>query len=246
MRLSHKGGEKVFVDYAGQTVPIVDPHTGEVSQAQIFVAVLGASNYTYAEAHSSQDLACWTSGHVRAFAFMGGVPEIIVPDNLKAGVKHPCRYEPDLNPTYHDLRSTASAVAEHYGTAVIPARPRKPKDKAKVEVGVQVIERWILARLRNHTFFHLADLNQAIRELLDELNTRPMKHLGCSRRQLFEELDRPVLKPLPELPCEFAIWKKARVNIDYHVEFERHYYSAPHTLLHEEVSIRATQNTIEI
>jgi len=239
MRLSHKGGEKLFVDYAGQTVPVVDPHTGEVRQAQIFVAVLGASSYTYAEAHWSQDLVNWTGAHVRAFAFIGGVPEIVVPDNLKAGVKHPCRYEPDLNPTYQDL-------AQHYGTAVIPARPRKAKDKAKVEVGVQVVERWILARLRNRTFFSLADLNQAIRELLDELNTRLMKHLGRSRRELFEALDRPALKPLPEQPYEFAIWKKARVNIDYHVEFERHYYSVPHTLIHEEVYVRATEGTIEI
>jgi len=239
MRLSHKGGEKLFVDYAGQTVPVVDPHTGEVRQAQIFVAVLGASSYTYAEAHWSQDLVNWTGAHVRAFAFIGGVPEIVVPDNLKAGVKHPCRYEPDLNPTYQDL-------AQHYGTAVIPARPRKAKDKAKAEVGVQVVERWILARLRNRTFFSLADLNQAIRELLDELNTRLMKHLGRSRRELFEALDRPALKPLPEQPYEFAIWKKARVNIDYHVEFERHYYSVPHTLIHEEVYVRATEGTIEI
>jgi transposase len=239
MRLSHKGGEKLFVDYAGQTVPVVDPHTGEIRQAQIFVAVLGASNYTYAEAQWSQDLPNWTGAHVRAFAFIGGVPEIVVPDNLKAGVKHPCRYEPDLNPTYQDL-------AHHYGTAVIPARTRKPKDKAKAEVGVQVVERWILARLRNHTFFSLADLNQAIRELLDELNTRLMKHLGRSRRELFETLDRPALKPLPEQPYEFAIWKKARVNIDYHVEFEKHYYSAPHTLLHKEVYLRATESTIEI
>ncbi|MFH1184421.1 MAG: IS21 family transposase [Chloroflexota bacterium] len=239
MRLSHKGGEKVFVDYAGQTVPVVDPHTGEIFQAQIFVAVLGASSYTYAEAHGSQELPNWINAHVRAFAFIGGVPEIVVPDNLKAGVKHPCRYEPDLNPTYQDL-------AQHYGTAVIPTRIRKPKDKAKAEVGVQVIERWILARLRNRTFFSLADLNQAIRELLDELNTRPMKHLGRSRRDLFEELDRPALKPLPALPYEFAIWKKARVNIDYHVEFERHYYSVPHTLIHQEVYVRATEGTIEI
>ena len=239
MRLSHKGGEKLFVDYAGQTVPVVDPHTGEVRQAQIFVAVLGASSYTYAEAHWSQDLVNWTGAHVRAFAFIGGVPEIVVPDNLKAGVKHPCRYEPDLNPTYQDL-------AQHYGTAVIPARPRKAKDKAKVEVGVQVVERWILARLRNRTFFSLADLNQAIRELLDELNTRLMKHLGRSRRELFEALDRPALKPLPEQPYEFAIWKEARVNIDYHVEFEHHYYSVPHTLIHEEVYVRATEGTIEI
>lgn len=239
MRLSHKAGEKLFVDYAGQTVPVVNPHSGEVRQAQVFVAVLGASNYTYAEAHWSQDLPNWIGAHVRTFAFLGGVPEIVVPDNLKAGVKHPCRYEPDLNPTYQDL-------AQHYGTAVIPARVRKPKDKAKVEVGVQVVERWILARLRNRTFFSLTGLNQAICELLDELNTRPMKHLGQSRRELFQTLDQPALKPLPEVPYEFAIWKKARVNIDYHIEFERHYYSVPHTLIHQEVYVRATERTIEI
>jgi transposase len=239
LRLTHKGGEKVFVDYAGQTVPIVDPHTGEVHPAQIFIGVLGASNYTYAEAHESQDLVNWIGAHVRMFSFLGGVPEIVIPDNLKAGVKHPCRYEPDLNPTYQDL-------AEHYGTAVIPTRVRKPKDKAKAEVGVQVVERWILARLRNHTFFSLADLNQAIRELLAELNTRPMAHLGRSRRELFEALDQPALKPLPELAYEFAIWKKARVNIDYHVEFDKHYYSVSHTLIHEEVYVRATQSVIEI
>lgn len=239
MRLSHKAGEKLFVDYAGQTVPMVDPTSGEIHPAQLFVAVLGASNYTYAEAHWNQDLPNWTGAHVRAFAFIGGVPEIVVPDNLKAGVKHPCRYEPDLNPTYHDL-------AQHYGTAIIPARPYKAKDKAKVEVGVQVVERWILARLRNRTFFTLPDLNQAIRELLDELNQRPMKHLGRSRRELFETLDQPALKPLPEQPYEFAIWKRARVNIDYHVEFERHYYSVPHTLVHKEVYLRAAQNTVEV
>jgi len=239
MRLSHKGGEKVFVDYAGQTVPIVDPDSGEVLQAQVFIGVLGASNYTYAEAHASQELPNWIGAHVRMFAFFGGAPEIVVPDNLKAGVKHPSRYEPDLNPTYQDL-------AQHYGTAIIPARVRKPKDKAKAEVGVQVVERWILARLRNRTFFSLADLNQAIRELLDELNSRLMEHIERSRRQLFEELDQPALKPLPEQPYEFAIWKKARVNIDYHVEFEKHYYSVPYTLIHKEVYVRATQSTIEI
>jgi transposase len=239
MRLDHKGGEKVFVDYAGQTVPVVDPHTGEVHAAQIFIGVLGASNYTYAEAHESQELPNWIGAHVRMFAFFGGAPEIIVPDNLKAGVKHPCRYEPDLNPTYQDL-------ARHYGIAVIPTRVRKPKDKAKAEVGVQVVERWILARLRNRTFFNLTDLNEAIGELLDELNARPMEHLERSRRELFEELDRPALKPLPEQPYEFAIWKKARVNIDYHVEFEKHYYSVPYTLIHKEVYVRATQLAIEI
>ena len=239
MRFSHKGGERVFVDYAGQTVPIVDPHTGEIRQAQIFIGVLGASNYTYAEAQESQELPNWIGGHVRMFAFFGGVPEIVVPDNLKAGVKHPCRYEPDLNPTYQDL-------AEHYGVAVIPTRVRKPKDKAKVEVGVQVVERWILARLRNRTFFNLADLNQAIRELLQELNDRPMAHLECSRRALFQELDQPALRPLPERPYEFAVWKKARVNIDYHIEFEKHHYSVPYPLIHKEVYVRATSSTIEV
>jgi transposase len=239
MHLSHKGGEKVFVDYAGQTVPIVDPDSGEVHEAQVFIGVLGASNYTYAEAQESQELVNWIGAHVRMFAFLGGVPEIVVPDNLKAGVKHPSRYEPDLNPTYQDL-------AEHYGIAVIPARVRKPKDKAKVEVGVQVVERWILARLRNRTFFSLADLNRAIRELLDELNARQMEHLERSRCELFEELDKPALSPLPDQPYEFAEWKKATVNIDYHVEFEKHYYSVPYTLLHKEVWIRATQSTIEI
>lgn len=176
---------------------------------------------------------------VKDYAYINGVTEIVVPDNLKAGVKHPSRYEPDLNPTYQDL-------AQHYGVAVIPARVKKPKDKAKAEVGVQVVERWILARLRNRTFFSLADLNQAIREFLDELNARLMKHLGRSRRELFEMLDQPALKPLPESPYEFALWKKACVNIDYHVEFEKHYYSVPHTLIHEDVYVRAAESTIEV
>ena len=218
---------------------MVDPRTGEIRQAQIFVAVLGASSYTYAEAQWSQDLPNWIGGHVRAFAFFGGVPEILVPDNLKAGVKNPCRYEPDINPTYHDL-------AQHYGTAVIPARVRKPKDKAKVEVGVQVVERWILARLRNRKFFSLTDLNNAIYELLEELNNRLMRHLGKSRSELFEALDQPALKPLPGLPYEFAIWKKARVHIDYHIEFKKHYYSVPYTLIRKEVFVRATERTVEI
>jgi len=239
MRLRHKAGEKLFVDYAGQTVPIVDPDTGEVHQAQIFVATLGASNYTYAEAQWSQDLRNWTAGHVRALAFLGGVPEVIVPDNLKAGVKHPCRYEPDLNPSYQDL-------ADHYGTAVIPARIRKPKDKSKVEVAVQVVERWILARLRNRKFFSLAELNQVIWQLLEELNDRPMRHLGQSRRELFQALDLPALKPLPETPYEFAQWKKARVNIDYHIEYDKHFYSVPYSLIHQEVYVRATERTIQI
>ena len=239
MRLTHQAGEKVFVDYAGHTISVVDPETGEVRQAQIFIGVLGASNYTYVEAQWSQELPNWIGGHVRMFDFFGGVPEIVVPDNLKAGVKHPCRYEPDLNPTYQDM-------AEHYSVAVIPTRSRKPKDKAKAEVGVQVAERWILARLRNRSFFGLADLNQAISELLDPLNDRSMKHLGRSRREFFELLDQPALRPLPEQPYEFAVWKKVRVNIDYHIEFSKHYYSVPYSLIHEEVYVRATESTIEI
>ena len=239
MRLTHKAGEKMFVDYAGQTVRVVDTETGEIQEAHIFVATLGASNYTYAEAHRAEDLPNWITGHVAAFSYFGGVPEIVTPDNPKVGVKHPSRYEPDLNPTYLDM-------AEHYGTVVLPARIRKPKDKAKVEVGVLVVERWILARLRNRTFFGLGELNQAIRRLLEDLNHREMRHLGKSRSELFEELDRPALKPLPPEPYQFAVWKKAKVHIDYHVEFEKHYYSVSHTLIHEEVYVRATERTIEI
>ncbi len=177
MRQQHRAGEKLFIDYAGQTIPVIDPATGEVWQAQIFVAVLGASSYTYAEAHASQSLPHWIGAHVRALTFLGGVPEVLVPDNLKAGVKSPHLYEPDINPTYQEF-------AHHYGVAVVPARTRKPKDKAKAEVGVQVVERWILARLRDRTFFSLAELNQAIGELLKELNERPMRHLEKSRRAL--------------------------------------------------------------
>jgi len=239
MRQVHKAGEKVFVDYAGQTVPITDRDTGEIRPAQIFVGVQGASSYTYAEGQESQELPHWIGGHVRMFAFYGGVNELVVPDNPKVGVTHPCRYEPDMNPTYQDL-------AQHYGTAVLPARVRKPRDKSKVEVGVQAVEHWILARLRDRTFFSLAELNQAIRELLVELNDKPMEDYGRLRRELFELLDRPALKPLPAQPYEFAVWKKARVHIDYHVEFERHYYSVPYALIHQEVELRVTAATLEV
>jgi transposase len=239
MRQTHNAGEKMFVDYAGQTVRVVDPETGELREAHIFVAVLAASNYSYAEAQWAEDLPNWIGGHVRALDFFGGVPEIITPDNLKAGVKHPSRYEPDINPTYLDL-------AEHYGTVIIPARVRKPKDKAKAEVGVLVVERWILARLRKRRFFGLAELNRAIRKLLEELNNRTMEHLGKSRREFFEELDRPALKPLPAEPYVFALWKKAKVHIDYHVEFGKHYYSVPHQLIGKDVFIRATEHSVEI
>ena len=239
MRMVHKAGEKLYVDYAGDTIPITNPETGEVTQAQVFVAVMGASSYTYAEAQSSQAMPNWIGGHVRAFAYIGGLPQILVPDNLVQGVKKPCRYEPDLNPTYQEM-------AEYYALAVIPARVRKPRDKAKVEVGVQVVERWILARLRNRTFFSLAELNRAILKLLEELNHRQMEQLEKSRRELFEELDQPVLRPLPEKPFEYATTKTTRVNIDYHVEFEKHFYSVPYTLIHEEVRIRATEHMLEI
>ena len=239
MRMVHKAGEKLYVDYAGDTIPITNPETGEVTRAQVFVAVMGASSYTYAEAQSSQAMPNWIGGHVRAFAYIGGLPQIVVPDNLVQGVKKPCRYEPDLNPTYQEM-------AEYYALAVIPARVRKPRDKAKVEVGVQVVERWILARLRNRTFFSLAELNRAILKLLEELNHRQMEQLEKSRRELFEELDQPVLRPLPEKPFEYATTKTTRVNIDYHVEFEKHFYSVPYTLIHEEVRIRATEHMLEI
>jgi len=239
MRQKHKAGEKLFIDYAGQTVAVVEPATGAVREAQIFVATMGASSYTYAEAHWTQSLPNWIGAHVRALAFLGGVPELLVPDNLKAGVTSPNLYEPDLNPTYQDF-------ASHYGVAVVPTRVRKPRDKAKVEVGVQVVERWILARLRDRTFFSLADLNQAIAALLVELNRREMKHVGQSRRALFEALDKPALAPLPQRTYEFARWKKARVHIDYHVAFEKHHYSVPYKLTGKEVDIRATEKTLEI
>lgn len=239
MRQQHRAGEKLFIDYAGQTVPVIEPETGEIKQAQIFVAVMGASNYTYAEAQASQSLPNWIGGQVRLLEFLGGVPEVLVPDNLKAGVTSPHRYEPDINLTYEEF-------ARHYGVAVVPTRIRKPKDKAKVEVGVQVVERWILARLRDQTFFSLAALNQAIRKLLTELNERPMKHLGQSRRELFVELDQPALQPLPPQRFEYARWQKARVHIDYHVAFEKHFYSVPHQLMGKEVEVRATEKTVEV
>jgi transposase len=238
MRQDHRAGEKLFVDYAGQTVAVVNMATGEIREAQIFVAVLGASNYTYAEATWTQGLPDWIGSHLRTFAFLGGVPELVVPDNLRAGVSKAHRYEPDANPTYQDM-------ASHYGIAVLPTRVRRPRDKAKVEAGVQVVERWILAALRHRTFFSLAELNTAIRELLEKLNTRPFKKLPGSRREHFERLDKPALQPLPAEPYVYAEWKKARVHIDYHVAVEAHYYSVPHALIKKQLDVRITHNTIE-
>jgi transposase len=239
LRQEHRAGEKLFVDYAGQTVPIIDRSTGECVEAQIFVATLGASNYTFAEASMSQDLPSWIRSHVHAFQFFGGVSEILVPDNLKSGVTHPCRYEPDINPTYQDL-------AQHYGTTVIPARSGHPRDKAKVESAVLVAERWILASLRNHTFFNLAELNQCIAQKLKDLNNRKFKKLDGTRRELFDSIDKPALKPLPSTPYEYAEWKKCLVNIDYHIEAGRHYYSVPYQLVREQVEVRSTSATVEV
>ncbi|MDX1655918.1 MAG: IS21 family transposase [Candidatus Competibacteraceae bacterium] len=238
MRQEHRAGEKLFVDYAGQTVAVVDRETGLVRQAQVFVAVLGASNYTYAEATWSQAQADWLSSHCRALAFLGGVPEAVVPDNLKSAVRSPHRYEPDLNPSYQDW-------AQHYGVAVLPARVRRPRDKAKVEQGVLLVERWILARLRHQSFFSLISLNQAIRELVGDLNDRPFRKLPGCRRQWFEQLERPALRPLPSQPYQYAEWRRARVNIDYHLEVEGHYYSVPHALVRQALDVRLTACTVE-
>jgi transposase len=239
MRQSHKAGEKLFVDYAGMTMGVVDRSTGEIKEAQIFVAVLGASNYTYVEATWSQGLPNWIASHVRAFEFFGGVSQLLVPDNLKSGVVTAHRYEPYLNQTYQEM-------AEHYGTAVLPARPAKPRDKAKVEVGVQIVERRILAALRNRTFFSLRELNEAIGELLDAYNQRPFQKLSSNRQTLFETLEKPALKPLPQIPYEFAEWKKVRVNIDYHVEVKKHYYSVPYQLVRQQLEARLTAGVVEI
>ena len=239
MHQVHKAGEKLFVDYAGQTAAVVDRATGVVREAQIFVATLGASSYTYAEATWGQTTPDWIGSHVHAFAFFGGVPQVVVPDNLKAGVESPCYYEPDLNPTYHEL-------ARHYGTVILPARVRKPRDKSKVESGVQQVERWVLAPIRNCTFFSLTDLNEGIGEQLTALNERPGQGLRASRRELFDTLEKPALRPLPVEPYEFALWKKARVHLDYHVQVDFHFYSVPYRFIRQEVEVRLTATTLEV
>lgn len=238
MRQEHKAGEKAFVDYC-DGIPFLDPVTGNLISTQLFVGVLGASSYTYAEVSLSQDLPSWLSSHARMYEFFTGVSEITVPDNLRSGVKKACYYDPEINPSYRDL-------AEHYGTCVIPARVRKPRDKAKVEAAVLVAQRWILAVLRNETFTSLAELNGKIWECLNRLNERKMRHVGKSRKELWDTLERPVLKPLPQTPYRFAEWKKARVNIDYHIELDDHFYSCPHTLVHAPVEGRSTDTTVEI
>ncbi len=239
MLQEHKAGDKLFVDYAGLTLPLTDPTTGEITEVQIFVANLGASNYTFAEATLTQSLPDWIGSHIRCFAFLGGVPRLIVLDNLKSGVTSPCRYEPDLNPTYYRL-------ANHYGVAVLPARVKKPRDKPKVEKAVQDVERRLLAPLRNHTFHSLEEINQALAPLLTAFNQRVSRSLGASRRVLFDTIDQPALRPLPPHPFGEGTWSKARVNLDYHVVGDKHRYSVPHRYIGRVAEIYLTETTVEI
>jgi transposase len=239
MRQTHVAGERLFVDYAGTTLDVIDASTGEAMPAQVFVAALGASNYTYAEATWTQGLADWIGSHTRTFAFFDGVSAMVVSDNLKSGITKACFYEPAVNRTYAEM-------AAHYDTAVVPARPNKPRDKAKVEVAVQVATRWIIAKLRNRRFFSLGELNAAIAELVTALNSRVTRHLGASRRALFDDLERSALKKLPAEPYAYAEWKECRAGLDYHVEIEKHYYSVPHALLRETMWARITARTIEV
>jgi len=239
MRQTHLGGEKVFVDFAGDTIDVIDPSSGEVQSMKLFVAAMGASNYTYAEACPSEGLADWIRVHINLFAFLGGAPTFVVCDNLKAAVTNPDRHDPGLNRTYAEM-------ASHYGTAILAARPRRPKDKAKVEVAVQVAQRWVLARLRNQRFFSLAELNAAIKILVVELNARQMRDFGASRAELFAELDKPKLTKLPDQAYAFARWKRGRVGPDYHIEIDGHWYSVPYRLIRELVDARIDDRTVEI
>lgn len=239
MRQQHLAGERTFTDFSGKRPSIVDRATGEVRKVELFVAVLGASSYTYAEACESQSLTSWQDVHVRMSEYFGGTTEIWIPDNLKSAVTKPCRYEAVLNGGFSD-------IAEHYGVAIIPARVRKPKDKAKVESGVLVVQRWILARIRNRTFFSLSELNAAIRELLVDLNGRPMRVTGKSRREQFESIDQAVLRPLPSTVFEPRDWKQCKVHIDYHVEVDGNFYSVPYQLVGQEIEARWTRGVVEI
>jgi transposase len=238
MRQVHRAGEKLFVDYAGHTIPVHDQVTGEVFQAQIFVASLGASSYTYAEATQTQNLADWIGAHVRAFRFYGGVAELVIPDNLRSGVDKSHRYEPDINRSYQEM-------ATHYGVAVMPARVRAPRDKAVVESNVCVVERWILARLRHETFLSLAALNARIAELVTWVNERPFRKLSGSRRSFFEALDRPALRALPAEDYAFSTWRYARVPRDYHIELSHHHYSVPCHLTGQRIEVSYTNQTVE-
>jgi transposase len=239
LRQEHKAGEKMFVDWAGATIPVHDRHTGEAWQAPLFVATLGASSYTFAGCTRNQQMESWLLMHVRAFEHFGGIPALAVPDNTKTGVTRAHRYDPDLNPTYYNF-------ALHCGFGIVPARPYKPRDKAKVENAVQVAQRWIVAALRHHKFFSLEELNLAVRELLTKLNNRPFRKCDGSRASVFAAIDKPALKPLPVEPFDLSEWSRARVNIDYHVSFDANLYSVPYNLVHELVEIRSTPTTVEI
>jgi transposase len=239
MRLSYGAGERMFVDFSGDRASLVDPVTGEASYAEVFVAVLGCSGLLYTEATRGQDLSSWLSAHVRAFEFYKGVPEVVVPDNLRSGVTKACRYDPELNPSYLEL-------ARHYDTVVLPTRPYHPRDKAAVEAGVLSVERWVLAPLRNRAFFSLAECNVAMAERLAELNARAFRGEPTSRAELFAELEAGALKPLPARAYEFAEWKKVTVNIDYHVEHDRRYYSVPYQLVRQHLELRAAAGTVEV
>jgi len=239
MRQVHVAGEKCFVDFSGKKPHVFDPQTGAAIEVELFVGVLGASNLTFARATRSQKVNDFIGAHVLMLERFGGVPRAIVPDQLRSGVSIPCRYEPGVQRTYEEM-------AQHYGTAIVPARPAHPRDKAKVEGAVLIAQRWILARLRNETFFSIDALNARIDELCDELNSRPMKTYGASRRELFERYERAALSALPSERYECAQWKSATVNIDYHVEFDHHYYSVFHGHIHELVEVRATAATVEI
>jgi transposase len=239
MRQTHLAGEKLFVDWAGDTMPVFDPITGEEYCTHIFIAALGASNYTYAEARWTETLPDWIGAHVNAFTAIGGVSKALVPDNLKAGITKPSRYEPGINRTYQDL-------ADHYGCVVLPARVMKPRDKAKVEVAVQIVQRFVLAKLRHRRFFSLAELNAAIRDCVAAINAKVMRHVGKSRNELLETIDRPALNALPTTPYSYAEWKRARVAPDYHIEVADHYYSVPSKLIRELVEARITSATVEI
>ena len=239
MHQIHRAGEKVFVDWAGDTMKVTNPTTEAIEEAHIFIGVLGASDMIYTEAFSSEKLECWITAHVNMFKYFEGVPQIIVPDNLKTGVKKPSYYEPEIHPTYMEL-------ATHYGAAVIPARVRKPKDKPLAENGVLIAQRWIIAKLRNQVFFSFYDLNKNIKIILEDINNKPFQKMEGTRRSLFESIDKPALMPLPSDIYEFATWKHAKVNIDYHIEFEKKLYSVPFQLIGQEVDLRITEKVIEV
>ena len=239
MRQTHKAGEKAFIDFSGVTVPIVDPITGEITQAEIFVSVLGASGYPFVIATPSQKKADFIDANVKMFEAYGGVPELLIPDNLKSAITKADRYDPDLNPEYAKL-------AQHYGTAIMPARPRKPKDKPLVENGVKLTQRWILARLRNRVFFSVAELNAAINQLLPLYRNKKIKRLGVSRQELFDTIDKPALKPLPNTPYEYKEFKLLKVSIDYHIQLDYAYYSVPYQLIGQKVEVWYGTKTVSI